>query len=177
MTDLTYYREKEQDRWVALDEREIRTLRRKIATDTCKRVLKSDVQDVLWSDTSILVHPVRDYSNALPPWDGRDRVAELAGYVVADDGEGACTLRSICVVKEERRKGNGSLLMENLFFLFAPKCSLMRAEASGELEPFFTKLGFVRAGEGHAGRLAMERTLKTGCACCEKEKAERGEGV
>ena len=74
-------------------------------------------------------------------------------------------------------KGNGSLLMENLFFLFAPKCSLMRAEASGELEPFFTKLGFVRTGEGHAGRLAMERTLKTGCACCEKEKAERGEGV
>ena len=102
---------------------------------------------------------------------------EVGEAVVAEDGEGACTLRSICVVKEERRKGNGSLLMENLFFLFAPKCSLMRAEASGELEPFFTKLGFVRTGEGHAGRLAMERTLKTGCACCEKEKAERGEGV
>lgn len=87
VTDLTYYREKEQDRWVALDEREIRTLRRKIATDTCKRVLKSDVQDVLWSDTSILVHPVRDYLNGLPKWDGTDRVELLASNVIVEPAQ------------------------------------------------------------------------------------------
>ena len=87
VTDLTYYREKEQDSWVALDEREIRTLRRKIATDTGKRVLKSDVQDVLWSDTSILVHPVRDYLNGLPMWDGIDRVEQLASNVIVEPAQ------------------------------------------------------------------------------------------
>ena len=103
--------------------------------------------------------------------DGR----EVGEAVVAEDGEGACALRSICVAKEERRKGNGSLLMENLFFLFAPKCSLMRAEAAASVEPFFSKLGFVRAAESPVGGLLLERPLKTGCACCEREKKEKEE--
>ena len=100
--------------------------------------------------------------------DGR----EVGEAVVAEDGEGACALRSICVAVEERRKGNGSLLMENLFFLFAQKCALMRAAVPEALEPFFSKLGFVRAEESPADRLLLERQLKTGCACCEKEKKE-----
>lgn len=87
VTDMTYYRQKEQEAWVALDEREIRTIRRRIATDTGKRVLKSDVQDVLWSDTSILVHPVRDYLNGLPKWDGTDRVALLASNVIVEPAQ------------------------------------------------------------------------------------------
>ena len=98
--------------------------------------------------------------------DGR----EVGEAVVAEDGEGACSLRSVCVAKEERRKGHGSLLMENLFFLFAPKCSLMRAEAKAELEPFFAKLGFVRPEEGTGDPVRLERQLKTGCACCGKEE-------
>ena len=102
--------------------------------------------------------------------DGR----EVGEAVVAEDGDGICTLRSICVAEEERRQGNGSLLMDNLLFLFAPGCSLMRTEAAGDLEPFFGKLGFSRAGERPSGDLVLERALKTGCACCEKEKADRG---
>ena len=87
VTDKTYYRQKEQDTWVALDDRETCTIRRRIATDTGKRVLKSDVQDVLWSDTSILVHPVRDYLNGLPKWDGTDRVALLASNVIVEPAQ------------------------------------------------------------------------------------------
>ena len=64
--------------WQQLDERVVCSIRSQIATDTCKRVLKSDVMDVLHSDFARLYHPVREYIEALPEWDGRDRVKELA---------------------------------------------------------------------------------------------------
>ena len=90
VTDQTMYRilsPKLGDSWVQVDEQMACTARFWIAADTGKRVLKNDVLDVIRSDFARLVHPVREYINALPPWDGRDRVAELAGYVVTDDGE------------------------------------------------------------------------------------------
>ena len=52
-----------------------------MAADTGKRVLKSDVIDVLRSDFVRLYHPVREYIEALPAWDGKDRVKELCSHV------------------------------------------------------------------------------------------------
>ena len=67
-----------------LDERILATLRAQMSIDTDKRVLKSDVYDVIKSDFARLVHPVRDYLNSLPPWDGNDRIAELASHLHAE---------------------------------------------------------------------------------------------
>jgi len=71
--------------WTQLDERVLCSIRSQIAADTDKRVLKQDVRDVLYSDFSRVSHPVREYIEALPPWDGQDRVKELCGYVVSED--------------------------------------------------------------------------------------------
>ena len=65
-----------------LDERVVCSIRSQMAADTGKRVLKSDVMDVLRSDFARLYHPVREYIEALPAWDGKDRVKELCGHVV-----------------------------------------------------------------------------------------------
>ncbi|MBQ8484740.1 MAG: hypothetical protein IJ534_01160 [Bacteroidaceae bacterium] len=67
-----------------LDDRILATLRAQMSIDTDKRVLKSDVYDVIKSDFARLVHPVRDYLNSLPLWDGNDRIAELASHLHAE---------------------------------------------------------------------------------------------
>ena len=67
-----------------LDDRILVTLRAQMSIDTDKRVLKSDVYDVIKSDFALLVHPVRDYLNSLPPWDGNDRIAELTSHLHAE---------------------------------------------------------------------------------------------
>ena len=64
--------------WQQLDERVVCSMRSQMAADTGKRVLKNDVMDVLHSDFARLYHPVREYIEALPGWDGKDRVKELA---------------------------------------------------------------------------------------------------
>ena len=71
--------------WGQLDERVLCSMRSQMAADTGKRVLKSDVRDVLNSDFARLHHPVREYIEALPPWDGVDRVKELCGHVEYED--------------------------------------------------------------------------------------------
>ena len=68
-----------------LDERVVCSIRSQMAADTGKRVLKSDVMDVLRSDFARLYHPVREYIEALPAWDGKDRVKELCGHVVESE--------------------------------------------------------------------------------------------
>ena len=87
VTDMTYYRQKGDTEWKTVDTRTVCTMRRKIAEEFGKRVLKGDVQDVIWSDEAALVHPVRDYINALPKWDGKDHVAELASYVTIEPAQ------------------------------------------------------------------------------------------
>ncbi len=81
VTDLTYCRTKGSAEWEEVNSRMVCTLRRNLAEETGKRVLKNDVQDVIWSDVAVLVHPVRDYLLGLPQWDGIDRVAQLASSV------------------------------------------------------------------------------------------------
>ena len=93
VTDQTMYRVRKDNGgaapkgWQAVDERVLVSMRARMAMDTDKRVLKSDVYDVIKSDYARLVHPVREYMEALPPWDGRDRVHELAGMVTVDNPE------------------------------------------------------------------------------------------
>lgn len=83
VTDMTLYRTGSSE-WLQVDDRVACSLRTTMAKDTGKRVLKSDVLDVIRSDFARCVHPVRDYVRALPPWDGRDRVAELCSHVKAE---------------------------------------------------------------------------------------------
>jgi len=71
--------------WQQLDERVVCSIRSQMAADTGKRVLKSDVMDVLRSDFARLYHPVREYIEALPAWDGKDRVKELCGHVIESE--------------------------------------------------------------------------------------------
>lgn len=76
--------------WKPVDETEINTRRFQIAFDTGKRVLKPDVESVYRSDFARKVHPIRQFMERLPEWDGRDRVAELAAHVharAAADGQ------------------------------------------------------------------------------------------
>ena len=87
VTDLTFCRLKGTDEWKTADTRAICTIRRKIAEDTGMRVLKNDVQDIIWSDIAPMVHPVRDYLNALPKRDGIDRVHQLASYVTIEPAQ------------------------------------------------------------------------------------------
>ena len=84
VTDLTYCKLKDANEWKTADTRAICTIRRKIAEDTGMRVLKNDVQDIIWSDIAPMVHPIRDYLNALPRWDGIDHVRQLASYVTIE---------------------------------------------------------------------------------------------
>jgi len=97
VTDMTMWRMKDQpdapaarpDReWRQMDEHTLCAIRSQIASDSGKRVLKSDISDELNSDFARLCHPVREYIDALPAWDGRDRVRELCSHVKADDTDG-----------------------------------------------------------------------------------------
>ena len=84
VTDISMWRLVNGDDWQQLDERVVCSMRSQMAADTGKRVLKSDVMDVLRSDFACLYHPVREYIEALPAWDGRDRVKELCSHVTAE---------------------------------------------------------------------------------------------
>ena len=85
VTDISMWRMVNGDEWQQLDERVVCSIRSQMAADTGKRVLKSDVMDVLRSDFARLYHPVREYIEALPAWDGKDRVKELCGHVVESE--------------------------------------------------------------------------------------------
>ena len=67
--------------WVRVDDRVLAILRAELEQDTGKHVGRNDLADVLRSDFAITFHPVRNYINSLPAWDGTDRVAQLAAYV------------------------------------------------------------------------------------------------
>ena len=67
--------------WKPLDRMEINSRRMQIATDTGKRVLSNDVESVFESDFAKKVHPIRQFIDQLPCWDGIDRVAELAAHI------------------------------------------------------------------------------------------------
>lgn len=64
-----------------IDERILASIRCEMEEDTGKRVLDKDIKSVLYSHFSRLVHPVRDYIEGLPAWDGIDRVKELSDHV------------------------------------------------------------------------------------------------
>lgn len=83
ITDQTSYHEPQSD-WKLMEDSDICTLRKRMAADTGKRVLKSDVRDIIMSDYTRRIHPVRDYVKRLPPWDKTDRVAQLAAHVHVD---------------------------------------------------------------------------------------------
>ena len=80
ITDQTFYLE-DNGEWHLMEESYICKLRRMMATDTGKRVLKNDLKDMINSDLARRIHPVRDYVKQLPAWDKKDRVAELASFV------------------------------------------------------------------------------------------------
>ena len=70
--------------WKLMEDADICTFRKRMASDTGKRILKNDVRDMILSDYARRVHPIRDFVQDLPPWDQTDRIAQLAGYVHAD---------------------------------------------------------------------------------------------
>ena len=80
ITDQTSYLE-DNGEWHLMEESYICKLRRMMATDTGKRVLKTDLKDMINSDLARRIHPVRDYVKQLPAWDKKDRVAELGSFV------------------------------------------------------------------------------------------------
>ena len=97
ITDQTYYRcemlnlrgqttelSPPTTEWQQMEDSVICTLRKLMATDTAKRVLKPDVRDMIMSDFARHIHPVRDYVRQLPSWDKVDRVALLAAHVHVD---------------------------------------------------------------------------------------------
>ena len=97
ITDQTYYRcemlnlrgqtselSPPTSDWQQMEDSVICTLRKLMATDTAKRVLKPDVRDMIMSDFARRIHPVRDYVRQLPAWDKVDRVALLAAHVHVD---------------------------------------------------------------------------------------------
>ena len=84
VTDISMWRLVNGDEWQQLDERIVCSIRSQMAADTGKRVLKSDVMDVLRSDFARLYHPVREYIEALPQWDGKNRVRELCSHLTAE---------------------------------------------------------------------------------------------
>ena len=94
ITDQTYYRcemlnlrgqgnglTPPTPEWQQMEDSVVCTLRKLMATDTGKRVLKNDLKDMINSDLARRIHPIRDYVRQLPAWDQRDRVAELASFV------------------------------------------------------------------------------------------------
>ena len=80
VTDRMHY-SLSDGQWQQVDTIFINSLRGRMADDTGKRVLTSDVRSVIESDFAKQVHPVREYMAELPSWDGKDRVAELSAHV------------------------------------------------------------------------------------------------
>ena len=90
VTDMTLYRRKKpcpDAEYSIVDDRVIESMRCQMEKDSGKRVLTKDVKSVLTSDFSLLVHPVREYMEALPAWDGNDRMAGLSGHLVVEPAE------------------------------------------------------------------------------------------
>jgi predicted P-loop ATPase len=83
VTDQTFYRNFKSNGWQQVSTLVHNSLRCTIAKQTGKLVSRQDVADVIQSDFAKLVHPVRDYLDNLPVWDGIDRVAELAAHIEA----------------------------------------------------------------------------------------------
>ena len=83
VTDQMLYQWKNSDAWQQVNAIVINTFRGRMAADTGKRVLTSDVKSVIESDFARQVHPVREYIQQLPMWDGNDRVVELSAHVHA----------------------------------------------------------------------------------------------
>ena len=71
------------DVWNPVNVIEINTRCYQITLDTGRRVKPSDVESVYYSDFAHQVHPIRQYMQNLPEWDGRDRVEELANHIHA----------------------------------------------------------------------------------------------
>lgn len=87
VTDQTMYRRlmvHGEGEYELINERVVESMRCQMEADTRKRVLTKDVLSVLNSDFSVLIHPIRDYIHQLAPWDGQDRVHELASHLVAE---------------------------------------------------------------------------------------------
>jgi len=70
--------------WKLLDDTEVNTRRFQIAYETGKRVLKPDVESVYKSDFAKKVHPIRQFIERLPAWDGQDYVKKLSDYIHAE---------------------------------------------------------------------------------------------
>ena len=83
ISDQTSYTENNGE-WKPMEDSDICSLRRRMAADTGKRILKSDLKDMLMSDYAHRIHPVRDYVRLLPTWDKVDRVSQLAAHVHID---------------------------------------------------------------------------------------------
>ncbi len=83
-TSLTWGQSPCEVEYELIDERVVESMRCQMEADTRKRVLTKDVLSVLNSDFSVLIHPIRDYIHQLSPWDGKDRVHELATHLVAE---------------------------------------------------------------------------------------------
>ena len=69
------------DVWKPLDTFEINTRYNLITFDTGRRIKDGDMERVYYSDFARPVHPIRQYMQSLPDWDGRDRVKELALHI------------------------------------------------------------------------------------------------
>lgn len=52
--------------WKLIEDADICTFRKRMAADTGKRILKPDIRDIIMSDYSHRIHPVRDYIRSLP---------------------------------------------------------------------------------------------------------------
>ena len=76
------------------------TIRRLMAEDSGKRVLKTDVQDVIWSDIAVSAHSVRDYLEALPKWDGTNRVSQLATFIDVEPAQAGQSAEEACELLE-----------------------------------------------------------------------------
>ena len=87
VTDQMIWRSKSSEQgWKVVDNIQYNTWRVDMAQETGKRVLPGDVKSAVESNFAQQFHPIREYIQQLPAWDGRDRVTELASYVhlVAD---------------------------------------------------------------------------------------------
>lgn len=63
--------------WKLVDDTMYSDLRILIANETGKRVLPGDVKSVVDSSITKHIHPVRQYMEKLPQWDGQDRICEV----------------------------------------------------------------------------------------------------
>lgn len=81
ITDQRWWRLKGNTEWKLMDEETLCSIRKEMAADTGKRILKNDILDIIRSNYAQQVHPIRDYIQDLPPWDKTDRVSLLAAHI------------------------------------------------------------------------------------------------